>query len=1162
MMQLEFSLEHCCWNLCFSSVCLFVSCRKEMNNYGTSCVQGKEKTPTKQGRHELHVDIYTPVNNPKERSNYEITRGHVPEEGVHVDIASSRFTQSSRTELEIQAVGLKSDGQELRKSPRTTYGLKEKPLSPPETKPFQRSQNEADNQSIGDSGHAERLTRSRTRHSSVSPVDKHVISQVEDTADSRTEVTKKLSRKRSRNAKSVQQWDENVAKAECSSESSGKENYDPSFEIRKQKATTYNEVQKGGASLPYEAGPTTHSVELEGFSTGPQRCAPKTNQPVKSDRRSCIPCVIKKVNSEEKINISEESSPSPNSRRPRRTQAKKVDCTEGCGNRQPLAVVESCDHRASPASKENTKKCDKLIVEEKTKLEVRKPSAAEVKLSDCRSSLSVQRPIIEAESDDDSTTVSIQFSSKENSTEQTLSDKNNDTDVSSTSTLQGYLSSPGSGNSEQKTVNRYILRKRTQPEGRRLRPRKRTRFEYQSPNGKAEDIQKRSSRRRSTMTTAFTCLKSRKGHVQRQRSKSTNNAENKTPEKRSKQRRYAMVAFDNTTYEDEDELNSSLCSDSPQSGPISQSGRMNGSSIYSSVRGKKERITTEQNARKRHDNVILREPTYSENCNSNGALMNTLRGSPGKKKTILNCQTCNNFTSVALINSEQKKQAKSSADGVTDLLALLFDSDNDDQDFYGFEVPQFEAGSFSSELDLSFRINSIVENMSSTTGCQEVEKTETSEIHMKADRKEENTETASQEKCDTKREEESCLKAIKKCKEQEIANKTEKQRSGCMDSTSVATKVIAECGASICEMFCSVVEEGADSDGTDDEGDDDVFSSVADSSNGEEEDQVKSPFSFPSWRPKRKSEDIKPEVERPAKRRKSCDQGDCHRHGNYRLAITSFANVASSAQKEVTYTHGASRQTPVKSRFDELIGLQKGGLVDDSGGEPVARTQICTINAKPALPQSVVDFATSNTSDTGKECSSSSKKSDWKYLIEFDADEPVFQTIEERVKLRRIKNTSETERNDVQSYGKDDKTHLFHAKASSSDQKEEHPSLPPLKPLRKRLEPLKPLKQVTPVSTASMSLRSRAKSTPTTTPFLSPTHTRKATWIYNVNEFLSQSSAANHFSGDSSTCSTPGSRKSRLIGTFKRVNELHKKERQSRYCMPVEKEKDAFAFDE
>ena len=280
---------------------------------------------------------------------------------------------------------------------------------------------------------------------------------------------------------------------------------------------------------------------------------------------------------------------------------------------------------------------------------------------------------------------------------------------------------------------------------------------------------------------------------------------------------------------------------------------------------------------------------------------------------------------------------------------------------------------------------------------------------------------------------------------------------------------------------------------------------------------VASPFSISSWGRKRKSEDLQPpDVERPTKRRKS-----------QRGIIDQTCESSQSSRAE----------TPLKREAGQDMETQKE-------------------NEKPTSFTSRLDELQNDNQGKRAQSSSSVQGSDSFY----DSDVSVYETIEERVKLRRIKKSSQKEHENSQSLPRtqarrrDDSTEL--AATGKTEGR-----LPPLKPLRKQtFQPLKPLKHVSPVRSSSR--LSRSNSTPSSNPSLLATpsgRSRRGTWIYDINEFTSPPSAAPRFGGKPVTCSTPAS----TIPSSKRVLRPLRHDKMTEDSMLWKsRQKDVFAFDE
>lgn len=727
----------------------------------------------------------------------------------------------------------------------------------------------------------------------------------------------------------------------------------------------------------------------------------------------------------------------------------------------------------------------------------------EIKLPDCRQLCVIRnRPVLETESDE-SETESIQLSSektlsKDSSSENASSDGKDD-DISSTPTLE-YCPSPASSeksgySDENRLATRYSLRKREDPDDHDPCSGKRTRSQIPDVDSKADNL--RDSRRRKTISSPFTSVKAKR-KSSNQRSQSLVSPEKRIPEKKPKDIGREKTTSNNSprikalkVKDPISESDSSTFSGSPRSGPLYETRRTLASTVHLAAR--KLQDGTAENTEEAKDSLLPSDSVLSLGDISTTAVCGSpyhlsaslvgiklLNGSPRIKK---------DFHSVTCLDKRRKERT-----GIT----RLFESDNEEEeDFIGFNVPHFDR-SFSSEGDLSCKINSIVESMDGDADQTALEDEEN--ISVQGAR-------SGEEKIETRENFE---------REIETARQAEDKMIGRKRKLSKIEVKIGNWFESQSERR-SITESSSvgDDDEDDFDEDDDVFSTVADSSDGEgEEDEVASPFSISSWGRKRKSEDLQPpEIERPTKRRKS--------------------------QKGTVIDHSCESpqtpraETPIKSRASQEMETQKE-------------------NEKPTSFTSRLDELQGSEQRKRAQSSSSVQDSDSFY----DSDVPVYQTIEERVKLRRIRSSSQKEHENSQS--------LSHRKDQSTEltaKRKVDEGLPALKPLPKEtFKPLKPLKHVSPVRLPSR--LSRSNSTPSTNPSplaIPSGRSRRGTWIYDVKEFTSQLSAAQRFGGQPVTCSTPVS----TISSSKRVLRPLKHGRMAEDSgLQKSRQRDVFVFDE
>ena len=760
-------------------------------------------------------------------------------------------------------------------------------------------------------------------------------------------------------------------------------------------------------------------------------------------------------------------------------------------------------------------------------------SEVEIKLPDCRQLCVVpKRPLLETESDE-SETESIQLSSgesllKQSSSESAFSGGKED-DISSTPTLE-YCPSPVSSeksvySDEAPLTRKYSLRKRDDQEDHDLCPGKRTRSQCKVPDVDSEMSDRVESQQRKTVSSPFTSVKAKR-RSSNQRCPLEASPE-KTPEKKTKDNGRKRGTSNNSPRgralklkDPASESDSSTFSGSPRSGPIQETRSTRASTVHSAVRN----LETAEDTEEAKDSLLLSDGVLSfgdisttavcgspHHLSASLAGIKLLNGSPLIKK---------DFYSAPFLDKRRKERS-----GVI----RLFESDEEDEeeDFIGFNVPHFD-GSFPSEGDLSCKINSIVESMDGDASQTTLEDEEDITIHEASSCEEEmemreniehEIETFTGEDFNRAGERGKLVEGeeIRQADDTRIGRK---RKSSPIENSDVKRSNWSESQSerrSTTESF-SVVDIDHDDDDDEFDEDDDVFSTVADSSDGEGEEVAASPFSISSWGRKRKSEDLQPpEGERPTKRRKS-QKG------------TVIDHTCESSQTSRV-------ETPIKSGAGQEIETQKK-------------------NEKPASFSSRLDQLQDDNQRKRAESSSSVQDSDSFY----DSDVSVYETIEERVKLRRIRKSSKKEHENSQSlprtqaHRKDDSTEL--AATGKTEGR-----LPALKPLRKQtFQPLKPLKHVSPGRSSSRLSRSNSTPSANPSPLATPSgRSRRGTWIYDVNEFTSPPSAAPRFGGKPVTCSTPAS----TIPSSRRVLRPLKHDKMAEdSILRKSRQRDVFVFDE
>ena len=792
-----------------------------------------------------------------------------------------------------------------------------------------------------------------------------------------------------------------------------------------------------------------------------------------------------------------------------------------------------------------------------------------VKLSDCRRiCVDLKRPVLERESND-SETESIQLSSGENvappkeASPHKTSSEVEDEEISSTPTLSHCPSSPSSvksGYSNERPS--YSLRKRVDQQEEEASVRRRTRSNYRIP-----DEESAKGSRRKTVTSPFTSVKPKSP---KQRSQSVKNQTNDSPERKiHKNTRGGKSPLTSKTTprrkaprlkDPASESDSSSFSGSPRSGSVRETRSMRAltsTAIRSLEKADLDSISLPLGAK---DNSTLSQSTVSLGDVSTTAICGTPRHRFSEDFNLVDDfpESKEKYLSETRLSNDQKFQSAHflGKDHQTNGVDRLFDSEDENEDFYGFNVPQFDRSN-SSEGDLSFKINSIVESIdcgeTSQDTVDDVENTTLEEIQ-----EDDNEDESVQEKAkpttggrELRKAEQLDGKMSEKCKETkqtEAVRNTRKRKSVCdIESVAAETKrAKSECQDEGRRFSVSYTIDslGYDRDSDDDvDEDDDVFSTVSGSTDGEEE-EVGSPFSVTSWRQKRKSEDLESEVDRPSKRRKSHEQW-----GEQMATDTSSQSTKSG--------------TPLKSRANRRI-------IERSGNR----------EALPSTTSKLDEILSESQRIRVPSFSSVEGSSEFYY-----SDEPVVQTLEERVKLRRKRKMSQkahenlsssalSQDSNVQESGKETSSvtkreilrksvlPLQPLKHVSPNPAESKKTILPLKPLKhvsisrtsskKALLPLKPLQHVSPIRASARLNRVNSSPSFTQSPLATPSgKPRRPTWIYDVSEFASPPSEAPGFGGKRITCSTPMPLKHSL-----------RSERSGKMTSRKSRQRDAFAFDE
>ena len=753
-----------------------------------------------------------------------------------------------------------------------------------------------------------------------------------------------------------------------------------------------------------------------------------------------------------------------------------------------------------------------------------------VQLQDCRRMcVGRNRPVLERQSDE-SETESIQLSSEENYSP-TKDMPNNGTssgeegeEISSTPTLDPCPSSPSSEKSGYSDESGgYSLRKRAaRQQGEKTGVTRRTRSNYKISS---EELQKAGTAAREHTKTVPFPYTSVKTKSPKQRCNSLRTLGNSTPEKRKVKNSKAMKSPLNESpqrkvprKEPSSESESSAPSESPRSGPIREArDRLRPLAVCNLSRASLDRENTEALS-------VLSETTASVGNLSTVAICGTPRHSnPEDLKRVGHCPKTGE---TLLSETELLKQAGSQSANFLDKdrtmepkFSCLFDSDDEPDDFYGFHVPQFDR-SFSSEGDLSYKINSIVESMSQVDESQgtiddvenvTIQKDDT-ETEMSENERENGAKTIDER--GIIRQERIFVVEPKTSKVYE--RKVTRKRKSVSPIESVIADVERVQSYSRCEgqrvggfsMDDSSFVEDVDED-------DDVFSAVSDSSEGEE-DEVSSPLSITSWRKKRKSEDLQPEIDRPAKRRRPQERWSelSLPESSVRSSMSETPVKSKPGVGQIRKEIGNKQSTGLKSKLDEM--LEKGN-----------KKRVKSLS-------SISEF--------------------------YDIYEPVFQTLEERVKLRRLRKISHKARESSSSSEQNqniDAPRKSEAKTKPSTTKQDTSlkEVMRLQTTSPRTENSSKAKSVTPLRSSSRLNRAKSSSVVSESPLTAISgKPRRSTWIDDLSAFTSPPVELPGVGRKRFRCSTPAS-----AGHPKHSLRLRVRDKvESRNA----KEKDPFAFDE
>ena len=451
----------------------------------------------------------------------------------------------------------------------------------------------------------------------------------------------------------------------------------------------------------------------------------------------------------------------------------------------------------------------------------------------------------------------------------------------------------------------------------------------------------------------------------------------------------------------------------------------------------------------------------------------------------------------------------------------LFDSDDDREDFYGFHVPQFDR-SFSSEGDLSYKINSIVESMSQVDeGQGTIDDVENVTI-QKDDTETEISENEQENGAKTIDEREIIRqeRIYEKVVEPRTSKVYERKVTRKRKSVSPIESVFADVELVQSYSRCAGQRVGGfsadDSSFVEDvDEDDDVFSAVSDSSEGEE-DEVSSPLSITSWRKKRKSEDLQPEIDRPAKRRRPQERWSelSLAESSVRSSMSETPVKSKPGVRQIRKKIGNKQPSGLKSKLDEML---------DKGNKKRVKSL-----------SSISEF--------------------------YDIDEPVFQTLEERVKLRRLRKISRKARESSSSSEQNqniDTPRKSEAKTKPSTPKQDtsQKEVMRLQTASPRTDNSSKAKSVAPLRSSSRLNRAKSSSGVSESPLTALSgKLRRSTWIDDLRAFASPPLELPGVGRKRFRCSTPASADHPKHSLRLRVRDKV----ESRNA----KQKDPFAFDE
>ena len=911
----------------------------------------------------------------------------------------------------------------------------------------------------------------------------------------------------------------------------------------------------------------------------------------------------------------------------------------------PHSCVESNPQRKLLTSKnEVSETTEDIEVSQSTKScfhDSKDSSQVEVKLSDCRKlCVNRKRPLRDVHSNS-SDTESIQSSSGETSSkgppaEDALSD-DDENDLSSTPTLNhcpSPASSEKSGFSNETSAGsgRYSLRKHIEQGKCDSKLCNKTKLEHKIP----DSPESYRERRERTVSTDFTSVKS-KPRSPKQRSQSVQSFQTRISKKKVKGGNKGQIKIQENTpccgeafhvkeFSSEADLRST--SGSPRSGPTHDKYSMGVSGMLSAGRNLQELAVDDVDK--------ITDPSFSSDtiASLGDVSVTTVRGSPPRIKSADYCAT-SKYSGIKLLEGSPriKKDYHSAAflakhgkkrSGVT----RLFESDDEEEDFYGFDVPQF-LGSFSSEgEDLSYRINSIVESMND--GSDEATLGDTQDNDTIEEVKTSDEDTVVEKNIG--REEESMVEKIEIGRKEDVGkghfdgdveieqNKAARVLRKIRPTTSVEIHNSNLLDSRPSTAKTSIVDSIPEVDTDDFDEDDDVFSTVAGSTDGEDDEDdfaITSPFNISSWtrrlnsdnfqaevseqeedsvtsstninfRRKRKSDDLQPEVGRPTKRRKSdvATEVDCSFQCSQKVTpVKTGAPKRLRSVRESNSEKGTSFMTEVDGLF---LSKQEGpsflsepvpsGFQDSAMYETIEER----VKIRRIMELSLKEYKNTQIVRQQKDrnMQSSAKEKDRQ---KFPSLKPLkgHSTIRTSPRARPInslpssfpsplagpfrKSRRATCTSDVNAFASP-------PPATSSSKGRQVRCLTPVsvrtpsqhtlrEKRREKFPPLKPLKSVSSIRTSPRTRPINSSPSSSPSPLAgSSRKNRRATWIYDVNAFASPPLAKSHFKGRKVKCSTPVSAVTPSRHTLR--SRRYYQDPEDSLPQKSRQKRDVFAFDE